>query len=104
MPAGGPFTVDGVDVLHQQLLVEVALQVAHAQVQLGLLLGLERVLHIQLEAAQQERLEQLEIGPAIPPGRGRGSCGEFGGAPRDAPRDRVPCGAGSPWPPGRCRS
>lgn len=68
-------TVDGVDVLHEQLLVQVALQVAHAEVQLGLLLGLERLFHVQLQAAEQERLEQLRrakqqrvSGRGAPPG------------------------------------
>ena len=51
--------VEQVNILHQDFGVQLPLHATQAHVQLGLLLGQQPLLHLGLEAPEQERLENL---------------------------------------------
>jgi len=51
--------IDCVNILHEELLVKIALQLGHGDVELDLFLGLEGLLHLRLEPSQQEGFEDL---------------------------------------------
>ena len=56
----GVVTVHGVDVLLEEVGVEPALHVRHGDIHVDLLLWRQRLLNIQLQAAQDERAKNLE--------------------------------------------
>lgn len=55
----GRRTIDGINVFHQQLLVKIALQLGHGDVQFDLFLGFQGLFDLVLQSSQEERLQDL---------------------------------------------